>query len=118
MRLIRPIDLSYGDAPDLTVGEGVIKVAVIGLHPVENYMRMGYMAPLQFSAILGLDAAGTVTAVGVGASGYAVGDRVLAKLAINGRGGQAEYTKTGVKHLAKLSASISFETAATRAWSA
>lgn len=110
--------LSFGDVPDLTAGAGevLIKVAATGLNPVEMYVRMGYMAqyiPLQFPAVLGLDAAGTITAVGAGVTGYAVGDRVLAKLAINGQGGQAEYTKTGVKHLAKLPASISFETAAT-----
>ena len=110
--------LGYGDAPDLTAGDNevVIKVAATGLNPVEMYVRMGYMQqyiPLQFPAILGLDAAGTISAVSAGVTGYAVGDRVVAKLAINGQGGQAEYTKTGVKHLAKLPANLSFEAGAT-----
>lgn len=110
--------LIYGDAPDLTVGddEVVIKVAATGLNPVESYVRQGYMQqyiPLHFPAILGLDAAGTITAVGNGVTGYAVGDRVLAKLAIDGQGGQADYTRTGVKHLARLPANLGFEAAAT-----
>lgn len=108
----------YDDAPDLSAGENevVIKVAATGLNPVETYVRMGYMQQyfqLRFPAILGLDAAGTITEVGKGVTGFAVGDRVLAKLAIDGQGGQAESTKTTSKHLAKLPANLSFEDAAT-----
>lgn len=61
--------LRYEDAPDPVpgAGEALVKIAVSGLNPVDVIVRKGLFAqaaPLQFPAILGVDAAGTIVAVG------------------------------------------------------
>ena len=77
--------LRYEDAPDPVPGadEALVKIAVSGLNPVDLIVRKGLfaqVAPLQFPAILGVDAAGTIVAVGAGVTEFAVGDRVVAHL--------------------------------------
>ena len=57
------------DAPEPTpkAGEVVIEVAASGLNPVDLYIRQGYMkqyTPMDLPAIQGIDAAGTITALG------------------------------------------------------
>ncbi len=85
----------YEDAPNPVAarGEVVITVAASGLNPVDAYIRQGYLAkmvPMQLPAIMGIDAAGTIAAVGPGVGGFKIGDRVIAHLPINGHGGHAE----------------------------
>lgn len=117
---------AYGDtsqfkleeAPDPVAAPGhvVIKVEASGLNPVDAYVRMGYlakMAPMTLPAILGVDAAGTITAIGPDVSGYRLGDRVIAHLPINGHGGHAEYAPVPVAGLARLPASVGFAAGAT-----
>ena len=36
----------------------------VGINPVDTVIRQGYFGPLNFPAILGLDAAGIVEAIG------------------------------------------------------
>jgi NADPH:quinone reductase-like Zn-dependent oxidoreductase len=116
----------YGDvnqfrlegAPEPTpkAGEVVIAVAASGLNPVDLYVRQGYMkqfTPMELPGILGVDAAGTITAVGDGVTGFAVGDRVVGHLPINGRGAHAQKAVVPVAGLAKLPANLSFEAGAT-----
>jgi len=106
------------DAPDPApkAGEVVIAVAVSGLNPVDLYVRQGYLKefiPIELPGILGIDAAGTITAVGEGVSGFAVGDRVVGHLPINGHGAHAQKAAVPVAGLAKLPANLSFEAGAT-----
>lgn len=116
----------YGDVNQFTLedvneltpkdGEVVIEVAASGLNPVDLYIRQGYMTqyiPLQLPAILGIDAAGTITALGEGVSGFAVGERVIAHLPINGHGAHAQKAVVPVVGLAKLPEHLSFEAGAT-----
>jgi NADPH2:quinone reductase len=70
-------------------GQVLIKVAAAGVNRPDVLQRKGlYPAPKGHSEVLGLEAAGTVAAVGEGATRFKVGDPVLALL--NG-GGYAEY---------------------------
>jgi len=106
------------DAPEPTpkAGEVVIAVAASGLNPVDLYIRQGYMkqyTPMELPAIQGIDAAGTITALGSGVTGFAVGDRVIGHLPINGNGAHAEKAIVPVAGLAKLPANLSFEAGAT-----
>jgi NADPH:quinone reductase-like Zn-dependent oxidoreductase len=50
--------------------------------------------------------------VGSGVTGYRVGDRVIGKLQINGKGSNAEFTVTAPKYLAKLADNVGFADAA------
>ncbi len=110
--------LRYEDAPDPVpgAGEALVKIAVAGLNPVDVIVRKGLfaqVAPLQFPAILGVDAAGTIVAVGAGVTEFAVGDRVVAHLPLNGKGAYAEMAAAPVAGIAKLPANVTFEAGAT-----
>jgi NADPH:quinone reductase-like Zn-dependent oxidoreductase len=108
--------LEQAPEPVATPGHVVIKVEASGLNPVDAYIRMGYLAkmvPMQLPAILGIDAAGTITAIGPDVTGYAVGDRVIAHLPINGFGARAEFAPVPLAGLAKLAANVSFADGAT-----
>jgi NADPH:quinone reductase-like Zn-dependent oxidoreductase len=96
-------------------GEVLVKIEASSLNPVELYIRQGYLAqrvPLELPAILGLDLAGSVAQVGSGVTGYRVGDRVIGKLQINGKGSNAEFTVTAPTYLAKLADNVGFADAA------
>lgn len=78
-----PEELKYEDVPDPVPGPGevLIKVAAAGINPIDIAQRSGAakdFTPIQFPAILGWDASGTVTKLGDGVSGLAVGERVAA----------------------------------------
>lgn len=83
---IRIADLA---PPTPRPGEVAIAVHAAGLNPADWKLAEGWLAPAlapAFPYVLGFDAAGIVTAVGDGAAGHAIGDRVVAKTAV-GRGG-------------------------------
>jgi NADPH:quinone reductase-like Zn-dependent oxidoreductase len=110
--------LRYEDAPNPVPGarEALVKIAVSGLNPVDLIVRKGLfaqVAPLQFPAILGVDAAGTIVAVGAGVTEFAVGDRVVAHVPLNGKGAYAEMAAAPVAGIAKLPANLTFEAGAT-----
>lgn len=72
-----PEVLSYEDADVGAPGAGEIHVqqAACGLNFIDTYHRTG-LYPLEMPSPIGLEAAGTVTAVGSGVSDLSVGDRV------------------------------------------
>ena len=93
-------------------GEVLIRIAASAVNPFDLILRQGFMAqyiPLPLPAVLGGDAAGTVAALGEGVTGLAVGDRVAADFAANGRGAHAEYGVVPATSVAKLPAELSFE---------
>ncbi|GMN04273.1 quinone oxidoreductase family protein [Erythrobacter sp. MTPC3] len=61
--------------PSPAAGEVLIEHGAIGLNFIDTYHRTG-LYPIDLPSGLGLEAAGTITAVGDGVSDYAVGDRV------------------------------------------
>lgn len=109
---------SYGDAPTPAPGAGevLVRVEASGFNPVDAYVRQGYLAanfPLPMPAILGMDLAGTIDALGAGVTGYKVGDRVIAKQPIGVQGAHAEFAAVKTEHLAFLPDNVSFSAAAT-----
>ncbi|MDD5037405.1 MAG: zinc-dependent alcohol dehydrogenase family protein [Methylococcaceae bacterium] len=74
-----PEVLQIGDesVPAPAAGEVQIKVSAIGLNRAEAMFRSGrYLEAPQLPARLGYEAAGTITAIGEGVGGFAVGDAV------------------------------------------
>ncbi len=72
-----PEALKLEDVPEPTAGAGqaLVKIDAAGLNYIDVYFREGtYKAPLPFA--LGLEAGGTVAAVGDGVTEVKVGDRV------------------------------------------
>lgn len=60
-------------------GQVTVAVAATGVNPVDWKIRDGYMKdylPVAFPITLGNEIAGTVTALGEGVSGFAIGDKV------------------------------------------
>ena len=98
--------------PQPAAGEVLIKIAASAVNPFDLILRQGFMAqyiPLPLPAVLGGDAAGTVVELGQGVTGLAVGDRVVADFAANGKGAHAEYGVVPATSIAKLPAELSFE---------
>jgi putative PIG3 family NAD(P)H quinone oxidoreductase len=77
-------------------GEIVIRVAYAGVNRPDALQRAGaYAPPPDASDLPGLEASGTVAAVGSGVSRWAIGDQVCALLP---GGGYAEYVATQAEH--------------------
>ena len=81
----------FFDRPDPSPGpaEVLIRVAAAGINPLDHQLRSGYVRELNghvpFPQVLGMEAAGTVLAVGDEVTGLAVGDRVTG-FALTGAG--------------------------------
>src|SRR6185436_8021774 len=88
-----PDVLVYEEAPrpDVRPGEALVRIAAASVNPFDAKVRAGSMhavMPLPFPAILGVDLAGTVEALGEGVA-LSVGDEVFGRAT---RGGSyAEY---------------------------
>ena len=64
--------------PEPRSGHVLVKVLAAGVNRLDHYLREGSVVPeLPFPHILGADAAGEVAALGDGADGFEVGDRVV-----------------------------------------
>ncbi|MBB5076286.1 quinone oxidoreductase family protein [Nonomuraea endophytica] len=72
-----PEVLEYAEHPDPVAGPGevVVDVAASGVNFIDIYQRSG-VYPLQLPSPIGCEGAGTVSAVGPGVTGFAVGDTV------------------------------------------
>ena len=107
-----PEVLKLGDVEAPVAGAGRVLVAVhaTSVNRPDVVQRQGhYPPPPGESPILGLEAAGTVVAVGDGVTGFARGERVLALL---GGGGYAELAAAHAGHVMRMPESLSFEQAA------
>lgn len=83
-----PLVVSEAPEPVPSTGEVVIDVTAAGVNRADILQRAGnYPPPPGASSILGLEVSGTVSALGDGVTGWAIGDRVCALLA---GGGYAE----------------------------
>ncbi len=102
--------LKYVDAPQPVPGpkQALVKIAAAGVNFIDVYHRIGlYKLDLPFTP--GMEASGTVEAVGPEVTNVKPGDRVA--YAMN-RGAYAEYAVVPAMTLVKLPESVSFETAA------
>ena len=105
-----PEQMRYEEVATPTPGPGqaLVKVAASGVNFIDVYHRTGlYKTPLPVT--LGMEAAGTVEAVGPGVSEVAPGDRVAYAMS---RGSYAEYVAVNSSVLVKIPDAIEFETAA------
>ena len=96
-------------APEPGPGEVVVKHEAVGLNYIDVYFRTGlYKAP-SMPLTIGMEGAGTITALGAGVTEFAVGDRVAYAGAI---GAYATERALPADKLVKVPAAISFQTAA------
>jgi NADPH:quinone reductase len=105
-----PDQMQYVEVPSLRpqAGEVLVKIAASGVNFIDIYFRTGlYKAPLPLS--LGMEAAGTVEALGDGVTGFHPGDRVAYAMA---RGSYADYAVVPAALLVKLPDGIDFPSAA------
>ena len=101
-----PEVLRYEDVPDPTLarGEALVKIAAAGVNFIDVYFRTG-LYPYAIPGTLGLEAAGTVAAVGDDVRDVRPGDRV----AYSGvPGAYAEMSVVPADRLVKLPDSVSF----------
>ncbi len=91
-------------------GRVLIRVHATSVNRPDVIQRQGhYPPPPGESPILGLEAAGTVEAVGTGVTGFPHGERVFALL---GGGGYAELAVAHAGHVMRIPPTMSFEQAA------
>ncbi len=105
-----PEELKYVDAPKPTPGpkQALVKIAAAGVNFIDVYHRIGlYKLDLPFTP--GMEAAGTVEAVGPEVTDIQPGDRVA--YAMN-RGSYAEYAVVPAAMLVKLPEHVNLETGA------
>ena len=83
------LKIAIGPVPTAAAGEILIRVEAAGVNRPDIAQRQGtYPPPPGASPLLGLEVAGEVVALGTGASGYRIGDKVCA---LTNGGGYAEY---------------------------
>ena len=98
------------EPPALGPGRVLLRVHATSVNRPDVIQRQGnYPPPPGESPLLGLEAAGTVEAVGDDVTGLARGERVFALL---GGGGYAELAVAHAGHVMRMPASMSFEQAA------
>jgi NADPH:quinone reductase-like Zn-dependent oxidoreductase len=106
---------TFIDLPKPTPGPGevLITVSATSVNPADWKMREGYMrefVPLDLPAAFGLEAAGTIEAVGDGVTGFEIGDEVFGRTT---QGGYSEYALVSTDTAALKPAGVSFNDAAT-----
>jgi NADPH:quinone reductase len=105
-----PEKLSYEDlpVPEPGTGQALVKIHSIGLNFIDVYFRTGlYKSPLPFTP--GMEAAGTVEAVGEHVTVVKPGDRVAYAGVI---GAYAEYARINAQQLVPLPGDVDFSSAA------
>ncbi|MDG1102503.1 MAG: NAD(P)H-quinone oxidoreductase [Ascidiaceihabitans sp.] len=104
------LQLTQRPVPVAAHGQVVLKVAYAGVNRPDALQRAGlYAPPATASDLPGLEASGTVVAVGDGVAGLSVGDQVCALLP---GGGYAEYVATPAAHCLPVPKRLSLKEAA------
>ena len=83
-------------------GQVLVRVRAAGVNGIDWKVREGFVRgafPLQLPAVLGIELAGTVEALGPGASRFGVGDRVMGPL--GGLGAYADVVAVDEAHLVR-----------------
>ncbi|RSD11883.1 NADP-dependent oxidoreductase [Amycolatopsis eburnea] len=108
----------FFERPDPAPGRGevLIRVDVAGVNPLDHLLRAGLVPGLDggrpFPRVLGMEAAGTVLALGEDVEGLEVGDAVFG-FALTGGGTYAETTVLSAANTARIPAGLSATVAAT-----
>ena len=104
------LQLTQRPVPEAAHGQVVLEVAYAGVNRPDALQRAGlYAPPATASDLPGLEASGTVLAVGDGVAGLSVGDQVCALLP---GGGYAEYVATPAAHCLPVPEGLSLKEAA------
>jgi NADPH:quinone reductase-like Zn-dependent oxidoreductase len=103
--------IRYGElpVPDPGPTDVLVRVEAVAVDPVDTFVRSGaYRTPLPFPFVIGRDLVGTVSDVGAGAVGFAVGERVWCNsLGHAGRqGAAAEFAVVAADRLYHLPAGV------------
>ncbi|MGH9377421.1 MAG: NADPH:quinone reductase [Terriglobia bacterium] len=96
-----PEVMKFEDVPDLrpAADEVVMRVKAAGVNPVDTYVRSGtYAVKPSLPYTPGSDAAGTIEAVGSGASGFKAGDRVYIAGSSSGAYAELALSKSNLAH--------------------
>jgi len=102
--------LRYADfpTPEPAPGQVLVKIAASGVNFIDTYQRSGlYKIPLP--AVLGMEGAGTVEALGPNVGGFKVGDPVAWAMS---RGSYAEFAAVPTQFLVKVPAGLDLRQAA------
>lgn len=107
--------LALEDVPTPAIGpeQVLVKIRDASVNPIDVKIRSGLFRsrmPVRFPWTVGQDVAGEVVELGPGVRRFAKGDRVFG---FSPGGAYAEFASVPINHLAKLPATIDFETAAT-----
>jgi NADPH:quinone reductase-like Zn-dependent oxidoreductase len=107
----------FFDRPDPAPGRGevLVRVDVAGVNPLDHLLRAGVVPGLDggrpFPRVLGMEAAGTVLALGEDVDGLEVGDAVFG-FALTGGGTYADTTVLSAPNTARIPAGLSATVAA------
>src|SRR5882757_9585494 len=111
----RAMQLREVGEPTAGDGEVLIRVHAAGLNPVDYSVRRGSARPvwhLDLPLVAGSELSGVVQAAGAGATRFAVGDRVYARVDKLKLGAFARYTVVDESHVGRMPRSLGFEDAA------
>ena len=103
------------EVPVPKAGQLLVQVAATSINPIDWKRASGayrLLMPVTFPACPGYDVAGTVAAVGPGVVGFAVGQRVHARIAEATGGASAQFAVVGVDVVAAMPEGMSMNEAA------
>jgi len=111
-----PFALVRMPRPVAAPGEVLVRIHASGVNPLDTKIRAGAAAHAkhEFPAILGIDLAGSIVAIGDGVTGFAVGDEVFGMTGGVGgiQGSLAEYAAVDARLIAPKPANLSMRQAA------
>lgn len=101
--------------PEISVDEVLVKVRTAGVNPLDNMIIKGevkLIVPYKFPLVMGNEFCGIIEKLGSNVKGFAVGDRVYARMPLDKIGAFAEYTAIDYRAIAKVPDYLSDEEAA------
>ncbi|MFJ9532173.1 zinc-dependent alcohol dehydrogenase family protein [Herbaspirillum sp. NPDC101396] len=111
-----PLQTTSVDRPVAGAGQVLVRIRAAGLNPLDAKIRAGKAghAQAQLPAVLGIDMAGVVEAIGSGVSGFNVGDEVYGMTGGVGRvqGSLAQFAAVDAALLAHTPANVGMREAA------
>lgn len=106
----RAFEVRTGPIPTAAPGELVVRVEAVSVNPVDVKLRAG--SPAHGFRVLGFDAAGVVTEVGSGVTGFAPGDEVFYAGSIARAGSDQRFQAVEARLVGRKPRSVSFGEAA------
>ena len=105
--------MQFRDVPEPSAGDGelLIQVRAAGLNPVDYKIRQGkvrMVTHLDLPRVAGSELAGVVAEIGAGVTGFAVGDRVFARVDKTKLGAYAPYAVVEQSLVARMPQSLDF----------